>query len=353
MIILWSVLAIVASVYLLALLTDGFFIVSLDEISARLKLPSDVAGATLMAVGSSAPELAIALIALLKPGDHGDVGIGTIVGSALFNVLVITGASALARPAKVAYATVTRDVIAYSLSLGLLFWAFRDSRIELYEAAVFLAFYAAYIGVLAFWSKKLAGDEDPIAAVEEMVETGRDREGGALQRVSRAVDGVYQVLIGDPRSQFVRAFIVSIVLISALSWVLVESGIAFATAVGVPPVIVALTILAGGTSVPDMISSIVVARQGRGDMAIANAVGSNVFDVLVGLGLPWLIMIIAGRGTIAVGTQELKTSMWLLFGSVVMLYVFLITKRTLSKTEGLILVGAYIVYVAWMYATVG
>ncbi|MDP6225599.1 MAG: hypothetical protein QF501_03930, partial [Anaerolineales bacterium] len=80
---------------------------------------------------------------------------------------------------------------------------------------------------------------------------------------------------------------------------------------------------------------------------------SNVFDVLVGLGLPWLIMIIAGRGTIAVGTQELKTSMWLLFGSVVMLYVFLITKRTLSKTEGLILVGAYIVYVAWMYATVG
>jgi Ca2+/Na+ antiporter len=271
----------------------------------------------------------------------------------LFNVLVITGASALARPVKVAFATVTRDVIAYTLSLGLLLWAFWDSYIEFYEAAVFLSFYAVYIGVLAFWRKMFNRDEDPIVAVEEMVETRRDREGGALQRVSRVVDGVYQVLVGDARSQFVRAFIVSIVLISALSWVLVESGIAFATALGVPPVIVALTILAGGTSVPDMISSIVVARQGRGDMAIANAVGSNVFDVLVGLGLPWLIMIIAGRGTIAVGTQELKTSMWLLFGSVVMLYVFLITKRTLSKTEGLILVGAYIVYVAWMYATVG
>ena len=353
MIILWSALAIVASVYLLALLTDGFFIVSLDEISARLKLPSDVAGATLMAVGSSAPELAIALIALMKPGNHGDVGIGTIVGSALFNVLVITGASALARPIKVAYATVTRDVIAYTLSLGLLLWAFWDSRIELYEAGVFLAFYAAYIGVLAFWSKKFIRGDDSIVAVEGMVETERDREGGVLQRASSVVDGVYRVLVGDPRSQFLRAFIVSIVLISALSWVLVESGIAFATALGVPPVIVALTILAGGTSVPDMISSIVVARQGRGDMAVANAVGSNVFDILVGLGLPWLIMILVGRGTIGVGTEGLLTSTWLLLGSVVVLYFFLLTKRTLSKTEGLLLVGAYIVYVAWMYATNG
>ncbi len=353
MIILLSALAIIASVYLLALLTDGFFIVSLDEISARLKLPSDVAGATLMAVGSSAPELAIALIALLKPGDHGDVGIGTIVGSALFNVLVITGASALARPVKVAFATVTRDVIAYTLSLGLLLWAFWDSYIEFYEAAVFLSFYAVYIGVLAFWRKMFNRDEDPIVAVEEMVETRRDREGGALQRVSRVVDGVYQVLVGDARSQFVRAFIVSIALISALSWVLVESGIAFATALGVPPVIVALTILAGGTSVPDMISSIVVARQGRGDMAVANAVGSNVFDILVGLGLPWMIMMAAGRGTISVGTEGLLTSTWLLLGSVVVLYFFLLTKRTLSKTEGLLLVGAYIVYVAWMYATNG
>ncbi len=353
MIILWSALAIVASVYLLALLTDGFFIVSLDEISARLKLPSDVAGATLMAVGSSAPELAIALIALMKPGNHGDVGIGTIVGSALFNVLVITGASALARPIKVTYATVTRDVIAYTLSLGLLLWAFWDSRIELYEAGVFLAFYAAYIGVLAFWSKKFIRGDDSIVAVEGMVETERDREGGVLQRASSVVDGVYRVLVGDPRSQFLRAFIVSIVLISALSWVLVESGIAFATALGVPPVIVALTILAGGTSVPDMISSIVVARQGRGDMAVANAVGSNVFDILVGLGLPWLIMILVGRGTIGVGTEGLLTSTWLLLGSVVVLYFFLLTKRTLSKIEGLFLVGAYIVYVAWMYAGIG
>ena len=307
-----------------------------------------------MAVGSSAPELSIALIALIKPGDHGDVGVGTIVGSAMFNVLVITGASALARPVKVVFATVTRDVIAYVLSLGLLLWAFRDSRIDLYEAATFLVFYGAYIGVLAMWSKYFKHEDDPIVALEATVENERGNEGVVgMQLVSRVVGQVYHLLIGDPRSQFVRAFIVSIVLISALSWILVESGIAFATALGVPPVIVALTILAGGTSVPDMISSIVVARQGRGEMAVANAVGSNVFDILVGLGLPWTIMILAGRGTIGVGTEGLLSSTYLLLGSVMVLYVFMLTKRNLSRIEGLLLIGGYIAFVTWTYAAGG
>ena len=78
--ILLCLASIMIAVYLLAILTDRYFIVSLDEISSRLRLSNDVAGATLMAMGSSAPELAIALIALVKTGGHGDVGIGTIVG---------------------------------------------------------------------------------------------------------------------------------------------------------------------------------------------------------------------------------------------------------------------------------
>ena len=350
MTLLWSATAIIVAVYLLAVLTDSFFIVSLDEISSRLKLPSDVAGATLMAVGSSAPELAIALIALLRPGGHSDVGIGTIVGSALFNVLVITGASALARPVRVSFSTVTRDVIAYALSLGLLLWAFWDSRIELFEAVVFLAFYAAYVGVLMFWSKKIKPADGSVLGDEGIKEDVLVERENGIKRISRVVERVYQVFLGDPRSEFLRAFIASIVLISALSWILVESGIAFASALGVSPVIVALTILAGGTSVPDMISSIVVARQGRGDMAVANAVGSNVFDILIGLGLPWLIVIWSGPGAISVGTEGLLNSTWLLLGSVAILYIFMLTKRTLSRVEGVFLIGAYVAYVAWMYA---
>ena len=90
------------SVYLLGIITDEYFIVSLDQISKKLKIPNNVAGASLMAMGSSAPELAIALLALvIASGSHSDVGIATIVGSAIFNILVITGASAIAKPAQI------------------------------------------------------------------------------------------------------------------------------------------------------------------------------------------------------------------------------------------------------------
>ena len=150
--IILSTAAIAAAVYLLAILTDGYFIVSLDEISARMKLSNDVAGATLMAMGSSAPELAIAMIALLRPGDYSDVGIGTIVGSALFNILVITGASAIARPLRITWTIVTRDVVVYIASVGLLLWAFSDNQINFFEAVVFIVFYATITAIVVLTS---------------------------------------------------------------------------------------------------------------------------------------------------------------------------------------------------------
>ena len=108
---LLSLLVIAICIFLLAVVTDEFFITSLDQISKRLNLSHDVAGASLMAMGSSAPELAIALLALFNDGgEHSDLGVGTIVGSAVFNILVITGVSAIARPAAVTWRVIVRDV---------------------------------------------------------------------------------------------------------------------------------------------------------------------------------------------------------------------------------------------------
>ena len=111
----------------------------------------------------------------------------------------------------------------------------------------------------------------------------------------------------------------------------------------------ALTILAAGTSVPDMFASIMVARQGRGEMAISNAVGSNIFDILVGLGLPWLLALLFLGDRITIGTEGLWTSALVLLGTVVLLFVFLTTNRRLSRREGWILVGVYVAYVAWVW----
>ena len=124
-----SLAAILLSVLALAVVTDKFFIPSLDEISRRLKLSDEVAGASLMAIGSSAPELAIALMALFTAGGaHSDVGIGTIVGSAVFNILVITGLSAVvAGGLHIHIFAVGRDIVYYLISIlysgaGLLRW---------------------------------------------------------------------------------------------------------------------------------------------------------------------------------------------------------------------------------------
>ncbi|MCB0035098.1 MAG: calcium/sodium antiporter [Anaerolineales bacterium] len=350
MVAITSLLVIVICIFLLAIVTDEFFITSLDQISQRFKLSSDVAGASLMAMGSSAPELAIALLALFKGGgEHSDLGIGTIVGSAVFNILIITGVSAIARPAKITWRVVVRDVVMYSLSLALLFLTFSDGVIQLWEALSFLALYAVYLLILANWKAFHNGaTEDVIHTMEAELEAEHHKTGG-FHTIMRGITAAIGFLMGDPKENYIRAFNVSVLLIGLISWFLVEYAIVFSEAVNIPPVIVALTILAGGTSIPDMIASIVVARQGRGEMAIANAVGSNIFDILIGLGLPWIIAIIALGETVIVGTGDLWSSAIILLGTVVLLFIFLTTKYTLSRLEGWILVSCYGAYVLWAW----
>jgi K+-dependent Na+/Ca+ exchanger-like protein len=342
--VLLSLLVIVACVYALSVITDGFFVESLDEISHRMRLPPSVAGASLMAMGSSAPELAIALFALFRGGgEHSDLGIGTIVGSAVFNILVITGVSALARPASVKFRVVLRDSLVYLASVGLLLWVFRDGEIVLWEAGSFIALYAAYLVLLFKWPKTKIEE-----TIEELVEEEAEAD-GLPHPLFRIMPKVFGLFAGDPKKHYVRAFIVSIVAVGALCWVLVDAGLALAGALGIPPVLVALTILAGGTSVPDMISSIVVARRGEGEMAVANAVGSNIFDILICLGLPWAIAILALGRKVHVGTEGLWSSTMVLLGTVFLLMFFLFTGRRLSRIEGSILLGAYVAYVVWVY----
>ncbi|MCA9975717.1 MAG: hypothetical protein KC413_08195, partial [Anaerolineales bacterium] len=107
--------------------------------------------------------------------------------------------------------------------------------------------------------------------------------------------------------------------------------------------------LAGGSSVPDLLASVFVARDGKGEMAISNAVGSNIFDISIGLGLPWLLILIFQGGPIAVGTADLTSSTMVLLSTVVVLFVFLSTGQQLSRREGAVLLLLYAAYVLWMW----
>jgi K+-dependent Na+/Ca+ exchanger-like protein len=349
-IIILSLVIIVVSVYLLAIVTEEYFITSLDQISGKLKLPSNVAGASLMAMGSSAPELAIALLALFNHGgEHSDVGIGTIVGSAVFNILVITGVSTIVRPAQITMRVVVRDIVVYVASIALLLVTFADGVITLLEAVAFLGLYAVYLIVLFNWDAFAPGTE---VDVVENLETGMHeahQNQNLLQRINHAVTKGIGFLMGDARKAYIRTFLVSVALIAIISWFLVEYAVELANALNIPPVIIALTILAGGTSVPDLISSVVVSRQGRGEMAVANAIGSNVFDILVGLGLPWLLVIIIAVSVVNIGVQDLWGPTIILLITVIILFVFLSTGRQLTRKEGWALVVAYVAFVMWTW----
>ncbi|MCB9431062.1 MAG: calcium/sodium antiporter [Ardenticatenaceae bacterium] len=343
-----SFIIIILCIYLLTIITDELFIESLDEIAKNLQLPSNVAGASLMAMGSSMPELSIALIALVQEsGAHSDIGVGNIVGSAVFNILVITGASALVRPARVTGQVVMRDCMMYSMSIGLLLFAFLDGKITIFESISFLFLYAIYIAILFQWNRLFPGQDID----EELLEEEEDQDQTILQKIYSGIATVLRLLTGPPRKAYVRAFIVSVLLIAAISWVLVEYAVVLAEALGVPAILVALTILAGGSSVPDLISSVLVAKKGRGEAAVSNAIGSNIFDISIGLGLPWLLVLLFQQDTIVVGTEGLLSSTYVLLGTVVVLYIFLTTDRTLSRREGAILLLLYLVYVLWAWLT--
>lgn len=347
-------IGLVAVFYLLSIVCDRYFVGSLDIIARKLKLSEDVAGATFMAIGTSAPEFATASLALLKVGSE-DIGAGTIIGSAIFNILVIVGASAAVATAYLKWKPVVRDMGFYIVSIIVLMATFWDGRVTLFEAGIYLVAYAVYIVVLAKWSSwfpdgKTVDELGDIAQAVAEEESREERAGGMLGGISWLATSVLALTFPSPKRKdlYIATFCISIAYIIGLSWLLVEFGVGLAHTLGVPEVIIALTILAGGTSVPDMLASVIVARKGRGDMAVSNAVGSNTFDILICLGLPWLVYILVTGREVTVETGNLLSSVLLLcFTVVTMFFVLGIRRFKIGKGSGYFLIGLYVAYLAY------
>lgn len=332
------------SFYLLARVCDEYFIESLDKIAKRLKMSSDAAGATLMAAGTSAPELFVVIIALLKPGGHEEIGTGTIVGSAIFNILVIVGASAVAKKMILPWQPFVRDMAFYALSIIMLAATFRDGEVRLGEAAVLAVFYAVYVITVIKWKGILPHKEVDAIEMEERVGTGIEIK---LKKIIRPLDLALDRLFPSA-NRYYLVFFFSIVVIAILSWALVESAVTISYILHIPEAIIALTVLAAGTSVPDLISSIIVSRQGRGGMAVSNAIGSNIFNILFGLGVPWLMMLSISGGTIPVGTEIPLSSVMFLFATIlIVFFLLLVRKWKIGLRGGYFLIGLYIMYLIW------
>lgn len=301
-----------------------------------------MAGATLMAIGSSAPELFVAIISIFKPGGHGDIGIGTIVGSALFNLLVIVGAVGLVKTSTLTWQPVIRDLLFYVLAIVALYYVLNNGSVSMGEAAIFILLYVVYVFAVVRWRKWFKyelTDEDP--------EEEEDEPKKGLMKLFQPFDWMLAVIFPRPKYYFL-IFFISIAFIGALCWVLVESAIVISHTLDIPEVVIALTVLAVGTSVPDMMSSVIVAKQGRGGMAVSNGIGSNIFDIFIGLGLPWLIKSYLVDSELVTNIEGLGISIVLLFTSVLLLLFTLMWKKwRLGPGLGLTLILLYILYVVW------
>lgn len=338
----YSILLLI-SFYILAEIGDKYFVPSLDKISKKLKLSHDMAGATLMAAGSSAPEIFVALMALFHPGDHGDLGIGTIVGSAIFNLLAIIGVAGIVKKSVIAWQPVVRDLLFYAISIVAFYIVLVNGRVTIYESIIFIIMYGIYVYSVINWKKWFKYEEIDVDPVYE------ETRGSKYwwKSIFMPIDLIIKLIV--PRAEkFILVFFTSILLIAATCWILVESAIHISAILNIPEMVIALIVLGIGTSIPDIVSSAIVAKQGRGGMAVSNAIGSNIFDIFIGLGLPWFLKSAIENENITTSTDGLGVSVGLLLGSILLiLFALMYKKWTLSKGLGYVLILLYILFVLW------
>ena len=379
-----ALLVILLAFYVMTEIVDRHFIKSLDNIADWMNLPPSVAGATLLALGTSAPEISTALFALFLKDVSPATGVGTIVGSAIFQILVVIGFAAVVKTSYLNWRPVMRDSIFYAFSVGLLILFVADNKFTLIEGIAFVSSYFLYLFILYLWTKYVNEDSShvsrsgfdlpngsariqfegaqhhfdtprPIEAIEKDMEGETARNPFKILQKSLGYPVEFLMnLIPDPEEKprwTIPVFVLSLVIIAGASFFLVKAAEALAVAINIDKAIIALTILAGGSSIPEMISSAIVAKQGRGDMAIANAIGSNIFDILMSLGLPVLIyIIIKGEPLNGLGGANINSSIILLFTTLIVVVLLLFVQRfKASRPFGLFLIFLYVIYVIAAY----
>ena len=363
------IIGIIATLYILALTVDKFLIPTIYVVKDKLNLSDDQTGA-LTSFVSSAPELSVSLISLAlairanddkKFAEIAALGPGAVIGSALFSVLFIVGASSWYSNKKLTWHSVTRDMLYYISAVGVLFLSLKDGVIYWQEAVILLLLYVVYALIVSYWVKiskflKIPGTviiQKEVKEVEEIASHLKDEKWQLKNVIPKLMSyGFFRITKNLKTPSVIYNILFAILLVVVSSYYMVEFASNLALNWGVPGVIIALTILAAGTSVPDLIASVKTAKDGYGDTAITNAIGSNVFDVLGNLGLTWVISAILTAGKpIVIDTNNLTGSILLLIASSVVLILVLVgNKFNLNKFISGLLMLSYVGYVIYICA---
>ena len=286
-------------------LTDGA-----TALAHRMNVPQIVIGLTVVAMGTSMPEFFVSLMSAIK--GTSDMAVGNIIGSNVFNTLMIVGVTAIVAPMTISKSTVRKDIpFAVAAAVALTVMCL-DGKISRLDAGLL------FIGFLLFMYYTL-----------RMAKAGRLEQ----QEVVKLEDMNPWKAVG--------LIVLGLVCLVGGSHVFVDGATTVARSLGVSDAVIGLTIVACGTSLPELATSVVAAKKGRSAIAIGNVIGSNVFNVLMILGATGLVLPMQLHG---ITTVDLSVMM----GGIILLWLFCYTKFKVARWEGVVLTLIFIGYMTWL-----
>lgn len=296
-------------------------------LARRMNISEIVIGLTIVAAGTSAPELFVSAVSALNGTP--DLAVGNVVGSNIMNTLLIVGVTAMVTPIAISRSTVSKDMpftAAATLLLALLCidghpsLSLKGHSISRMDGTLLLAVFAIFM-LYTFVVTRQSGEPSPGDTTDE-------GDGDAVRLPVPVWKSLLFVVIG-------------LALLIVGSNLFVDSATTVAAFLGVSQSVIGLTIVAGGTSLPELATSVVAARKGQSAIAIGNVIGSNVFNILLILGLTATIspMEIEGITFIDMATMLV---------SIVVLWLFSFTKFKVERWEGAVLTLGYSAYLAWL-----
>ena len=288
-------------------MTDGSV-----AIAQRLKIPQIVIGLTIVAMGTSMPELCISMVSALKGTP--DLAVGNVVGSNIFNTMLIVGVAAMVAPMTILRSTVKKDIPWAVFGSVALMLMCLDNDISRIDAIILFAAFTLFMFLTLKSAKKKQAD--PSSNTEEEVKSH-----SILQATTLVIVGLACLIFG--------------------SNIFVDAATKVAQSLGVSEAIIGLTIVAGGTSLPELATSVVAARKGQSAIAIGNVIGSNVMNILLIIGATGIIrpMHISGITPIDLGTMTI---------SIFLLWLFSFTRFKVERWEGAVLTILFGIYLSWL-----
>ena len=303
----------------LLLLAVGFFLLvkgadwfvdGASSIADKFGIPQLVIGLTIVAMGTSAPETAVSITAAIK--GNADIAVGNVVGSNILNILIILGISSVITAIAVAKTTIRYEIpIMLIITFLLLALGANDGIINLWEGIILLVCFAAYLFYMFVMVKRGEMQAEDIESVDK------------------------------PLWKMLLACVVGLALIVLGSDVTVDAATALAKAFGMSEKFIGLTIVALGTSLPELFTSVIAAKKGKADIAIGNIVGSNIFNILFVLGTSALIIPVVFEMSFVIDCL-------VAVAAGVILWLCVCRKKKLNRLDGIIMLTSYAVYFAYL-----